>query len=264
MPDEGRIETFVGKNAAYYTEKWRKLDDRSDFNVSFNFAASLGQVIWLAYRKLYVPLFLAVLVSAAYVSLWIYVEDRQLLSQNLSSALSWFVCLLFLAVFGAFGNYWYWKKFKRVGGWAKSQYPDPEKQLRFIRSKGGTSSIGAWLVVIVLLAPIAWAVYQASPVWFAGADSEYSGYIFDATGPLTLAEVRANFIDRMDERLSEKERECVYREVQERARSAGDPEVLDPATVDLLPAESWARLDAPGKRIILAQAITTKAFFVCN
>lgn len=86
---------------------------------------------------------------------------------------------------------------------------------------------------------------------------------FDATGPLTVTEVRNLMIDRMVEPLSDEQRECVLREVEERARAAGDPETLDPATVELLPAENWDRVDAFGRRLVLAQAIATKAFFVC-
>jgi len=87
---------------------------------------------------------------------------------------------------------------------------------------------------------------------------------FDATGPLTVAEIGVqNIIDGMDEPLSDEQRECVLREVGERARAAGDPETLDPATVELLPARNWDQLDAFGKRLVLAQVITTKALFVC-
>jgi hypothetical protein len=51
--------------------------------------------------------------------------------------------------------------------------------------------------------------------------------------------------------------------VEKRAHVAGDPETPDPESVDLLSAETWNDLDVFGKRIILTQAVTTKALFVC-
>lgn len=86
----------------------------------------------------------------------------------------------------------------------------------------------------------------------------------NATGPLTLLEVQTQFIDRMDESLTIKQRECVLEEVEKLARIAGDPETLDPASVEFLSAGTWNQLDAFGKRLILAQSITTKAFFICG
>ena len=261
MMDEQGIESFVGKNTGYYRDKWKKFYTKPGAMASFNLAACLGQVIWLAYRKLYVPLFWAVVVSVAYVWLSISVEGGHLISENLSAAWSWFVSLLFLAVFGFFGNYLYWGKFLKIERRAASMQSDRDAQLQFIGSKGGTSPVGAWLVVLVLLMPVLWAgywgVYQASRV-------DYSAFVFDAMGPLTLAEVQANFLSFMDEPLDDRQQECVFREVEGRARAAGDPETLDPATVEFLPADEWDRLDLSGKRIILTQAIVTKAFFVCN
>lgn len=86
---------------------------------------------------------------------------------------------------------------------------------------------------------------------------------FSATGPLTLEEIEANFLSLREQPLSEAREACLLREVEARAQAAGDPETLDPAAVELLPADSWQLLDAAGRRLILMQAITTKASFVC-
>ena len=91
----------------------------------------------------------------------------------------------------------------------------------------------------------------------------------DATGPLTAGEIRAAMArideayESLGEPLSEEHRECVLAEMERRARDAGDPETLDPETVELLATKSWYGLDAFGKRLVLAQAITTKALFAC-
>ena len=85
----------------------------------------------------------------------------------------------------------------------------------------------------------------------------------DALGPLTLEELKISFDNEVGRQLSNREKECVLREVAERAFSAGDPEALEPATVEFLPVDQWDGLDAHGKRIILAQVILTKSFFEC-
>ena len=92
---------------------------------------------------------------------------------------------------------------------------------------------------------------------------------FDASGPLTPAEIQAA-VERIEDSLESKEnsladerRECLRSEVGRLARMAGDPATLNPADLDYLSAETWYLLDAYGKRIILTQAITTRAMFDC-
>ena len=84
----------------------------------------------------------------------------------------------------------------------------------------------------------------------------------DATGPLTDDELEAA-IDRLGETVTGEQRVCVQGEVKRRAKAAGDPETLDPASVELLPAGAWDDMDAFARRLFLAQAITTKALFAC-
>lgn len=86
---------------------------------------------------------------------------------------------------------------------------------------------------------------------------------FNAKGPLSLLEVKTQFVDRMDESLTTEQRECVLEEVEKLAHISGDPETLDPASVELLSTDTWHLLDSFGKRLILAQAIATNAFLVC-
>jgi hypothetical protein len=87
---------------------------------------------------------------------------------------------------------------------------------------------------------------------------------FDATGPLTSEEVQALFIDPMGETLAIQDMDCIMEEVDRLTREAGDPESLDPAAVEFLPTDSWSSLDAFGRRLVLAQAITTNALFSCT
>ena len=84
----------------------------------------------------------------------------------------------------------------------------------------------------------------------------------EATGPLTPGEIDAG-IQRLGDALPDDQRACVREEVEKRARAAGDPELLDPASVEFLTAGTWNGLDAFGKRLILMQALTTEALFSC-
>lgn len=257
MQDEEAIDAFVGSNAEYYRDRWRRFSESPGSVASFNLAACIGQVIWLAYRKLHLALFWLLVATVADVALVLYVEEHEIVPAGVITAWNTIVAVLFLAVPGFCGNYWYWRRFRRAEQRAASGQRDRDEQLQFIRAAGGTNSLGAGLLVALFVAPVLWAGYWASHY-------EDSGYVFDATGPLTIAEVEANSLSRMDGDLIGEQRECLLREIEERARAAGDPETLDPATVEFLPAEGWEHLGRSGRRLILTQVITTKAFFVCQ
>jgi hypothetical protein len=91
----------------------------------------------------------------------------------------------------------------------------------------------------------------------------------NATGPLTDPEIQAA-VERMDRSsdslgrsLTREHKDCVLSEMQRRARDAGDPGTLDPATVEYLTSETWGLLDASAKRIFLAQALLSDSLFTC-
>lgn len=92
---------------------------------------------------------------------------------------------------------------------------------------------------------------------------ELQPYIdFDATGPLTSEEIRT-FIEQMGESVTGNQKNCAVVEAEKHAVAAGDPDTLDPATMEGLSAESWNILDPYSKRLILAQLIITEALFYC-
>jgi len=254
--DDEKVESFVVRNAAYYRDRWTRFHEKPGSFLSFNWAACLLGPLWLAYRKLYVPTLLSVVVLVADVALWLYVEDRQLLSENLSTLWGWIVAVLWVGVFGFLGNYWYWGRFRNVEQQATARHTDRNGQLQYLRFEGGTSPVVAWAMVVVILAPILWGGYWAYQGYRAGV-------VLDATGPLTLHEIQANFLSFMDEPLTGMRQECVHREIEERASAAGDPESLNPETVELLRADGWDRLDAQDKRFELGEAIFTKALLDC-
>ncbi len=256
MENQENVEAFVGSRAGYYRQRWRSFSEAPSAMLSFNLAACLGQVLWLAYRKLYPALLWFMAALVADVCLVLYVEEHRLLPAGIVTAWNTIMAVLFMAVPGFWGNSWYWRRFRKVELQAASGQGGRDEQLRFLRRRGGTSPFGAALLAALFAAPVLWVGYQASLY-------RDLGYVFDATGPLTLAEVEANLWSRMDLELSGEQRECVLREIEERAEAAGDPEKLDPATVELLPEESWTSVDPFGRRLLLAQVISTGAIFAC-
>jgi len=92
----------------------------------------------------------------------------------------------------------------------------------------------------------------------------------DAMGPLTADEIEVAIYrldeayDQLGKSLTGEYRKCVLAEAEKRAHDAGDPETLDPGSVEFLAAEPWYVLDGFSKRIFLAQAIMSKALFICT
>lgn len=256
MSDEQKIRSYVGRNADYYVDTWKRFQREPGTYASFNAAAFFGNVIWLAYRRLYAALFWMTVVAFVDVSLVLYVEAYELVPAILLAVWNLLFAVVYVVTVGLFGNYWYWRKFRKQVARAEKKYFESHNQLRFLETAGGPGPVAASLVLLVMLFPVAWASYHASRV----VDTNY---VFGATGPLTVAEVRANFIDRLEFE-DDEELACVLREVEKRAAAAGDPETLDPSTVEMLPEKHWNLLDADDKRLILSQAIVTKASFECN
>lgn len=208
------IDAFVVRRTGYYRDKWQKFRDEPGSSASFNWAACLGQVIWLVYWKLYFFLFVAVVAYPAYVAMVIHFENRRFLPAGLISEWNWSASLMFFAVFGFLGNHGYWRKFRKVERQAAARHAERGAQLQYIRTKGGTNPIGAWLVVVVLLLPVAWAVYRSV---YQASKFDYSAMVIDAEGPLTLNEIQANFFSFMEKPIDDDEKECVFREIEERA-----------------------------------------------
>ncbi len=86
-----------------------------------------------------------------------------------------------------------------------------------------------------------------------------------ASGPLTMVELQVNIPQELDALYTERMRSCFFETVESLARSAGDPNTLDPSTVRFLPTDgSWQQLTKFYKRNLLAQAIMSEAGVVCT
>jgi hypothetical protein len=81
-------------------------------------------------------------------------------------------------------------------------------------------------------------------------------------GPLTNEEIQT-FASEM-ESLGDKVTDCLVKEAIVNASRIGDPEKLDPSTVELLPVDHWDELDKSGKRLILTQVVISQAIPLCT
>lgn len=253
---EESVRAFAGGNADYYVGCFRQFSEAPHRKLRFNLAACLGQPVWLVYRKLYAALAGLLIAYLAYASLFLYLSWQEPLAPVGVATFNMVGAILFFAVPGYLGNYLYWRKYLRVLRRVDAGERDPAGRLKAIRGSGGTSPTGAWVVVALFASPVLWAGFQASRFLD-------TGYVFDATGPLTLEEVEANFLSSMDLGLSPDRRACVLRELGERAKAAGDPETLESGQIEMIPEERWQDIGVFGRRLVLTQVITTKALYAC-
>ena len=84
-----------------------------------------------------------------------------------------------------------------------------------------------------------------------------------SNGPLTSAEIEY-FTSELKESPDDEAEKCIVEEAKLRASKVGDPETLDPATVEILPVNRWRHLDKHGKRLILTQVILNQAILHCS
>jgi len=97
---------------------------------------------------------------------------------------------------------------------------------------------------------------------FSLKDYFLDDFPFNTEGPLTQDEIDY-FLSKLQQPQSEAYQACMSLEAKLRAEKIGDPETLDPSTVDLLPTDHWNDLDKPGRRILLTQVIMNQAIIEC-
>ena len=84
MLEDAKIEAFVVKNPDFYRAKWQRFQESPGAVLSFNFAALVGQSFWLAYRKLYLPLFalLGLALVWGFTFALLFIDNQELLTTN--------------------------------------------------------------------------------------------------------------------------------------------------------------------------------------
>jgi len=127
-PSFNDATTFIGKNAEYYIPQFQKMDATNSM-ISWNWAAALGNIWWMLYRKMYLYALIA----------WVANMVLNFLLP-VAGLGSWIVtCVLF----GLFGNWAYKKKVEEELAAAPL---DPAARQAQLASRGGIT----WVPVIIL------------------------------------------------------------------------------------------------------------------
>jgi len=82
------------------------------------------------------------------------------------------------------------------------------------------------------------------------------------SGPLTNDEIQ-HFASKMKESTGDEVAACLSKEAAARASKLGDPEMLDPTTVDIS-ADHWIAIDKYSKRFLLAYEVVMEAIPICT
>lgn len=163
MDEQAAIAAFVGKKASYYAERWQRTDADSPPGLSFNLAAALFGLLWLAYRKIYVPLFALIGVMIAEVAVAIYLEEAGLVPANVIVVWDRISTFVYAAVVAGFGNRWYWRRFQKTLAVSREVSPNPELQEDYLRERGGTSIVSVLALLGAVIGVIALAVFATTP-----------------------------------------------------------------------------------------------------
>jgi len=138
---------FVGPNADYYLEQWRRMEEGQ--LLSFNVAAFAFGIFWLLYRQMLRPTLLYFAVYAGELFL------EQLIVRGMGwkpLPLAWTFgrFFLFAVLLGLLGNWLYRLHTDEQIGRIRSRYEAPQ-QARMLQLKGGTSLIPIVLFICLIL-----------------------------------------------------------------------------------------------------------------
>ena len=159
MIDLPSVDPFVEKSAEYYFSKWTAMDNDSGSRVSWNWAAAIGGVVWMVYRGLYLPLAIVLLVGFVDIYITVELEDAGVLPTAVAiwdRASVW----VYSAVFGSWGNYWYFQKFKKANSTANHLFVDPNDRHDYLAQEGGTSILIAGIALLTVSALAIWMVIE--------------------------------------------------------------------------------------------------------
>lgn len=132
------VKTFVGPNGTYYDERWRWMEWRGR-NRSWNWAAALTLVGWLAYRRLYW--------FAALGLGWLAV----MVLMALNGAPLRLVAALHVATaigLGLYGNTLYQQRFRQMAWRVARDHEDHATRLKALAEAGGVDRRAAWIIAV--------------------------------------------------------------------------------------------------------------------
>ncbi len=146
LEDRDKIDAFVGENADYYARKWAAMRGAASSRVSWNWAAAIGGIVWMLYRRLYIPAALILIIAFIDVEITFGLKEAGLfpLATTVWDKISY---LVYMSVIGCWGNYWYLSRYQRAVKSAARDLRGPVEQLAFLAEKGGTNIFAAGLVL---------------------------------------------------------------------------------------------------------------------
>jgi hypothetical protein len=145
------VATFVGKNAAYYQNKWQKSGKGGP--MGFNPAAFFLGIMWLIYRKMY----LYALIVAGLLIVDMVIESYYPLPTAFGQALTWGIA----GIFGSLGNTWYKNHTDKKIAAITATFP-PEQVPAELAKQGGVNPAAAWGIGVTLVVVVVWALSFAS------------------------------------------------------------------------------------------------------
>lgn len=136
-----KLEIFIGKNADYYLKRFEKFEKGS--SISWNWSAFGFGIFWMAYRKMYLFTFLAILLTF----ILNYIES----SVNFSPLFSLLLSLWLWLGFGMFGNYLYYIHAKNKVAQITLEFPDEKEQQYILEKEGGTSWSSVFFFILIFI-----------------------------------------------------------------------------------------------------------------
>ena len=152
LPDSADLSheevfAFVGRNGTYYWDRWRGVAP-GKMNAGFNVGAFFLSVIWLAYRRLYRELGVAV---AILVGLGLLQGVLDFAAPDAARAVDRVTNIAFAVTFGMMGNGLYLRRARAEIAIARRDESDPDRRLQRIAAAGGPNLFGAIGCAVVLL-----------------------------------------------------------------------------------------------------------------
>ena len=146
MPESVRqVDAFIGTNQVFYARQWQ-FAERNSLSISWNWAAFFFGVLWMAYRKMYLPCAVFVVTTLGIMSGAIALQ----LPLGTLQAVLQTVQICFVVLFGLYGNLVYrWhvqRTLRRIG----TQYPPEQAQQQMARW-GGVSLLSVLAVTMLIL-----------------------------------------------------------------------------------------------------------------
>ena len=140
-----QVDAFIGTNQVFYARQWQ-FAERNSLSFSWNWAAFFFGVLWMAYRKMYLPCAIFVVTTLGIMSGAIALQ----LPLGTLQAVLQTVQICFVVLFGLYGNLVYrWhvqRTLRRIG----TQYPPEQAQQQMARW-GGVSLLSVLAVTMLIL-----------------------------------------------------------------------------------------------------------------